>query len=425
MMDMKKLLSKILCAAAISATAPAAAYAVELHGRISESVFMLSDDATVQNYNYSRTRLNLDATDIYGKDETFRFDGSYRTKGQYDYNSKTPDTRVDVMNIEMRRMFADTDVTLGRQYIDSLIGARVDGVLFQNYLSKEAGVGAFGGTAPDPYSDDFTSAFTTYGAYGFWKEKSMGATAGYASTMFKGKEDTAYLFGSGYLTPDDSLSMYSSLRMDHNITTKNGWDITNLLLTANYRWDRVARVNLALNQYRGLWMQESMDYNVSHEMQRSARVYADYNITREQKLYTHADYRTRDSDNKSASLYGLGYKISEMVGSMYMNAAYRGINYFTTTSTQMFLALGAQPMDDVSAEFSITSTTSQQEKSSNDMSQMIYSASADWQITKSLYFNGLVEYSAEKFLSMDSVYLAKYKDEYKSTAIYANLAYRF
>ncbi|MBI5179694.1 MAG: hypothetical protein HZA04_10610 [Nitrospinae bacterium] len=418
---MKKLIASLIAASLASVPA----YAVDLHGRVSEAVFYLTDDATVQNYNFTRTRLALEATNFDGEDNTFRFDGSYRTKSSYDYNTRTPDTRIDVMNVEMLKAFTDTDVTIGRQYIESLVGARVDGALLNLHLDAAKGAGFFGGTAPDPYNDDLTSAFTTYGAYGYWKEKDGGVTAGYATSLYKGKEDLAYLFGSAYLTPDDELSMYGSVRLDHNITAQNGYDITNLLLTANYRWGWEARVNLTLNQYRGLWMQESMDYNVTHEMQRSARVYADYSLSRSSKVYGQFDYRTRDSDDKSASLYGIGYRDSELWGALFYNVGYRGINYFTSKSWQVYVSGGAQPRDDLTAELGVSYLNNTQDKPENSMTQMVYTASANWLVSKSLYFNGVVEYSTEKFLSVDSVYLAKYKDEYKSTAIWANLDYRF
>ncbi|MBI3580827.1 MAG: hypothetical protein HY098_01910 [Nitrospinae bacterium] len=415
-----------LCAVAIF-SAPLLAFGMDVAGRVSESVFYQTDDATNQNYNFFNTRLKLDATDVNGVDNSFHFDGSNLGQGEKTYNVQVPANRVDALNLRLERLFFNTDVVLGRQLIDGLVGAKVDGALLEHHFGESSGYGVFGGTLPDPYTDAFASSYPAYGAYGFYKDREIGVTAGYTTSMYNGKEDQAYIFGSAYYSPNDSLNLNGSGRFDHNLQGGNGYYVTNLLVSANYHWGWLAYLNLTYDQYRAVWYQESMTmlYGLNLDLQQTMRVYGDYSLSKTAKIYADYDYRQRESDGGVAFLSTVGFKDSDLFGYLYYNAAYRNIDYFTALSTQMFLAVGAQANERVSGELSATYSANSQNSATNGMTQMIYSASANWLASKKLAFNCVVEASDQKFLSVDSVYLAKYKDEYLTTSVYANLSYRF
>lgn len=414
------------CAAAVLSM-PLYAFGMDVTGRASESLFLQNDDASSQNYNFIRTKLKLDATDVSGVDNSLHFDGSYLSQGQYSYNGQIPTNRVDALNLRMDKLFLNTDVVLGRQMIDGLVGAKVDGALLEIHTGESSGLGLFGGTLPDPYTDAFASSYPTYGAYGFYRERTTGAALGYATSMYNGKEDQAYVFGSAYYSPSDAFNVNTTARLDNNQNGGSGFNVTNLLLSANYHWGWLAYMNLTYNQYRAVWYQQSMSmtYGLNLEMQQSVRVYGDYSVTKSAKIYADFDFRQRDSDSKSASLYVLGFKDNDLMGYLYYNAAYRNINYFTALSSQIYLLGGVQMSERASGELSAAYGTNSQNGAGNDMTQMIYSAAANWIATKALMFNLMVEMSDQKFISVDSIYLAKYKDEYVSTSVYANLSYRF
>jgi len=403
------------------------AFGMEVTGRVSESVFYQTDDASSQNYSFFNTRLKLDATDLNGVDNSFHFDGSNLGQGQNTYNVQIPTNRVDALNLRMDKLFFNTDVVLGRQMIDGLVGAKVDGALLERHFGESSGFGVFGGTLPDPYTDAFAASYPAYGAYGYYKDREIGVTAGYATSMYNGKEDQAYIFGSAYYSPNDSLNMNASGRFDHSLQGGNGYYVTNLLLSANYHWGWLAYLNLTYDQYRAVWYQESMTmlYGLNLDLQQSMRVYGDYSVSKTAKIYADYDYRQRESDGGVAFLYMLGLKDSDLLGHLYYNLAYRNIDYFTATSSQIYLAVGAQANERVSGELSATYATNSQNSAANGMTQMIYSASANWLASKKVTFNCVVEMSDQKFLSVDSVYLAKYKDEYLTTSVFANLSYRF
>lgn len=420
-------IAKVLCAAAL-VLLPVEGFAMNLKGRVSESVLYVTDDSAKQNYSYTWSKLRLDATDIYGnKENSAHFDGAYTGASSNVYNSQTPPTRINYANLKMEKLFYDTDVVLGRQAIDDLVGARLDGALFDMHSSDAAGLGVFGGTMPDPYMDYFSSGFLTFGGFGYYKKKEAGVTLGYAESLYNGNEDQAYIYGSTYLAPTDEFDVNGSARLDHNAGNTSGYDFTNLLVNANYRSGWRANLNLTYNQYRAVWYQasETMNYGLDMALQKSARVFTDVALVPTVKVYADYDYRIRDSDGLSASLLMVGLKENDLMEIFYYNVSYRNINYFTAVSWQGALAVGAQFNEKATAELGAAYSENQQNQTSNGMTQIIYTASADYTASKSWMFNCSVETSTQKFVSVDSVYLSKYNDQYQTTTVFANLTYRF
>lgn len=423
--DMKKKFVGGFLAALIAAAVPSTASAMDIKGRVSESVFIQNDDASNQNYNFTRTRLYLNGL---GEETDFHFDGQYRTTGGKDYNSGIDSARIDQANIDMRQLFgAGTRLGLGRQYIDSMPGARVDGLNADFAVGETTGVGLFGGTKADPLHDYFTGDYTTYGLYTYLREKGIATSLGVAASQHKGAEDEMYLYGSLAWSPSDETSVYSSLRVDNKVSGdatggKEGPDITNLFLNLNCRWGWTARINATYSQYRAIWLQDSMSYGIDHNINRNYGVYGDYSLGRTGKVYADINYATRGNDGKEGNIMGLGYRQNELLSVMYYNLAYRLVNYYTNTGWQGFLALGANVSEDVSGELNATYMASKQDGATDDMTQMIYGASVNYSVTRRLFLYGALEYSDQNIPTLNAV---KYPSSYKTTSVFMNLDYRF
>ncbi|TBR21659.1 MAG: hypothetical protein EPO63_08440, partial [Candidatus Nitrosotenuis sp.] len=354
---MNKKVTSGFMAALIAAAVPSAAVAMDFKGRVSESVFMQNDDASNQTYNFTRTRLYLNGL---GEETDFHFDGQYRTTAGKDYNSKIGNTRIDLLNVDMRHVGGgNTRLTMGRQYIDSMPGAKVDGLNADFTMGESTGTGIFGGTKAEPQQDYFTTDYTTYGLYAYLRQKGFSTSLGLASSQHKGTEDEMYLYGSLAWSPTDSMSLYSSLRVDNKVTGdasggKEGPDITNLFVNFNYRWGWTARINATYSQYRAIWLQDTMSYGIDHNINRNYGLYGDYSITRSGKVYADINYATRGNDGKDGSVMGIGYRQNDLLNVLYGNVAYRMVNYYTNKGWQGFAALGADVRENVSAELNTT-----------------------------------------------------------------------
>ncbi len=421
----------LLLAAWFLAT-PFPANGITANGRLGASFYSYSDDVSIRDYTVSRYRLKLDVKDIYGDRVFISFKGSARNAIKADINNGIPRYRVTRAKVIYRKAYSMFDLILGRDYIGEMAGARVDGLHIKTYLQKNAGIGVFGGFQPNPHDDSFNSDYTTYGAYGFLREPGYGGSLGYARSNLKSRknnkignrEDFSYFFGSGYYLPARELSIYTSARTDRDI--ENGsYKFTNFLVSVNFRLSRIARMGISFNQYRAIKLLESMDYSLNYELQNSYRFTHVFNVTKTFRISGKIESRKRSSDNASASLYDIGIRQSEIFKWLFVEITYRYINYFTSNVVHYHAATGVEMSDDMT--FEVAGTYSQDDRSNNfsSLRQWIYSASIDWYVTRTFYVSGRYEASSEKYLDVESVYLKKATDGYKSSSFYLQGNYKF
>lgn len=393
-------------------------------GNVSASFFELKDEDSAYKYNYWDTRLKLTASEFIGSNTFINIDARTRGTGESDLNDNIPDTRIRDANLEVRKAFLETDVILGRHYVSSVPGAGIDGVSLKHYTGELSGFGLFGGTQPDPQIDKLSSEFMTYGLYGFMREKKYGLSGGYASSLFNGKEDSSFIFSNGDWHITDNLNVYGSGRWDHNVLN-GGFEATHLMATAGYRIGRVARLGFTYYQYRAVQLYESMDYDINRELQKSYRIRGSYNLTRTTRLYARYDHRTRESDNKSAEMYTVGLRKNDLFRYLFFDFSYNEVKYFTSKSNQYRTSLGADISSNISAELNATKMENQQDKAPNKLQQFMYGGSINWYKGKSFYSSVSYEVSEEKYLDVDTVFIAKADNEWKSSSVFALLGYRF
>ncbi|MDH5542112.1 MAG: hypothetical protein OEY64_04015 [Nitrospinota bacterium] len=393
-------------------------------GNLSASFFELKDDSSAYKYNYWDTRVKLTASEFMGENKFINLDARTRGTGESDLNENIPETRIRDANLEIQKGFWNTDLVLGRHYVADVPGAGIDGVSLKHYTGELSGFGMFGGTQPDPHIDRLSSEFVTYGLFGFKREKKYGISGGYASSIYNGKEDSSFMFTNYDWRINDKLNVYASGRGDHNVLD-GGFDLTHLLATVGYRIGRVARLGFTYYQYRAVQLYESMDYDINRELQKSYRVNGTLNISRGTNLYARYDHRTRESDNKSAEMYTLGLRKSGLFRYLFFDFSYNDINYFTSQSNTYRTSLGADISTNISAEVNATVMENSQDKASNKLRQTMYGGSLNWYKGKSFYGSVSYEISEEKYLDVDSVFIAQADNEWRSSSVFALIGYRF
>jgi len=414
---------KALSIALLMALLPCGAEAVKLDGRISAAWFNQDDDVSEQDYNMYSTNLRLKASDIMGGKTTVNFDGRARQAARRDINKQIPDYRITSANIEIANLFKNTDVAFGRHYVRDVPGARVDGLSLRMNLSPKYGCGLFGGAQPDPYKDTFSSDYSIYGAYGFLRDSLSKFSLGYVSQLYKGGEDSSYIYGSGNFRPNNKLMTYASIRSDHAVEG-SGYELTNFLFTVNYKLSRHSRITATYNQYRAVKLYRSMDYNPRRELQRAYRIYADYGVTRTIKVYGQFDQRQRDGDKKTATLYLAGIRPTNLWKGTFADFSYRSIRYFTSKVTQYYASVGINPGMSTSLRFDITQSKNRQDDAPNEMKQQIYGFSIDWYGLKNFYLTGRYEESKQEYLAVESIFTAQ-RNDFKTRSTYFSAGYRF
>lgn len=402
------------------------AYAFTLKGGVQGSYFSANDEvAGGQNFQIGRLNLRLNASGLGGNENlTMDFRGSRRIVSGDDYNENIPEQRIETAKVQWHKALRYFDISLGRDRINNIGSAKVDGTHVKFAVSKIWGLGAFTGTAPDPYSDEFSSKHTTFGGYGFLRTMSAGITAGYVDVKGDGAEETKYIAGTGYLFPSRELSIFGSIRADYSKETKQ-YSTTNIFLSAAFRMGHNARFGLNLNQYKGIKLYDSMDYDINYELQRSARIYYVFAPLKRTKITGRVEGRTRASDGESVSLYGIGIKQEEIFKWFFVEARYRNIQYFDSSVVNTNFSIGAEKGSNMEAQIGIAINKNSNDYSENDMNQLVYSASFDWLATDKTTVGVRYEVSSEKFLNTDAVYTASAEEEYRSSYfhMYAGLTF--
>ncbi|MDH5638877.1 MAG: hypothetical protein OEZ04_10320, partial [Nitrospinota bacterium] len=205
---------------------------------------------------------------------------------------------------------------------------------------------------------------------------------------------------------------------------KSEWRITETMVNLNYRPNRRGKVNLTYSEYRSIQLFESMDYDASYDMQRATRVSGNLFFLHSSMLYARLDARMRDFDSGTAAMFIGGFRQDDMLGMLNLDISFSSISYFKTTSDRINFILGADFLRDLSGEIEITSINSTQEGENNAMSQFVFGATVDWR-WKDLFVSGMLQFSNEKFLDVDAVYLNKASDHFATTSYYLNMGYKF
>jgi hypothetical protein len=435
---MRKLTQVLALAIAVLAVsvwgAPARAE-LDTHGRFAIGHINIDDASPAGDFSASTFYYRYIANGLLNNDNlSFNLDGSSRYSNM-DYNAGIPANRLYMANVKSKKVAGFLDITAGRSFVEEFVSESVDGVDLKMWLNAHAGFGLFGGARPDPYTDKFNADFNAIGAYTFARTDEIGASAGYALDTYKGKKDRERLNAVLFVMPSmEDLHLQASLDMDNfneettsSNVSKKGWDITNLLVHANWRPAKGFALSGTYTEFRAI------NREASHLEQRVEMLEEKYDVSRARaegaiwntiSIYGGMDLRNRHTDSKSASQTYVGIRDINFYGETFWDIKYADFGYFTATVKAITATFGGSVFG-LNTSFSATQMMNTQDGQMGDMEQWVYEVNLDYWFTKNLYATFMFQYSNEKYLDINSIYTTRYADNYNTTTLGGQFGYRF
>ncbi len=317
----------VLLAAYLAVTAAPAAGA-DINGYFSVDEFYSKDSSAAYDRSLLTSRLKLDVTKL-NKAGTleFHFDGSERVNlGSKDYAQSTSNDRIDVMNIAYEGQ--SFHLSAGRLWPKELAIERVDGL---NAVLKAGnfGIGLFGGLNPNPYTEAFTTDFTTAGAYAYYRNGGASAKLAFTHKGYKGGTDREYVYGEVSYFPEKGFSLYSSMTVDIDQLV-TGAKLTNGIVELTYRPDYTKSVTVGYNQFRAFRLYKSMDYAIDDSRQEAYYISGNYRFLGKYTVYGRLERQSRyypavQTELKNATVLGGGFNAADLFGTrvnMDLNATF-------------------------------------------------------------------------------------------------------
>ncbi|MGB5499362.1 MAG: hypothetical protein WBM77_10575 [Maribacter sp.] len=294
-------------------------YKEKIRGRISASSYStLASDRDDRHRIMSR--FSIDANHI--KDSKFSFNTylNYRhILDQAETSSLQNNSFLRVFNLGVRYDASPTlSVTLGRNINPKIssIGA-IDGLQVEKYFGKSY-AGAIVGFRPDIFDYGFNADLLQYGGYVgtitdtdvFYSQTTFGAI----EQRSNGDIDRRYVYLQHSSTIYKNLNIFSSMEMDIfskvNNTTKNNLRLTNLYVSARYRFSRKLNLMLSYDSRKRIIYYESFQTEIERLLdediaRQGAR--ARINFRPYKNILAGVSYSKRfqsNSDNKSDNIHG-------------------------------------------------------------------------------------------------------------------------
>ena len=236
----------------------------------------------------------------------------------------------NIYNLAVRYDIDTTlSVTLGRKinYKASTIGA-TDGIQAEKYFGKNY-VGAMAGFRPDIYDYGFNSDLFQYSAYlgreTFSENFYSQTTLGFAEQKNSGEIDRRYVYFQHSSTVFKKLNLFSSMELDlySKVNGVESTDVrlTNLYLSARYRFNRKVNLSLSYDSRKRILYYETFQTDIERLLDGDiARqgIRARINIKPVKYVNAGLSYSKRfqnDTENKSDNYYGyLGYSKIPIIG---------------------------------------------------------------------------------------------------------------
>ena len=294
-------------------------YKENIRGRISASSY-----STILSKREDRhrimSRLSVDADHI--KDSKFSFNTylNYRhILDQAETSSLRKNSFLRVYNLGVRYDATSTlSFTLGRNINPKIssIGA-IDGLQVEKYFGNTY-AGAIVGFRPDIFDYGFNADLLQYGGYvGAILDKEnvySQTTLGAIEQRGNGDIDRRYTYLQHSSTLYKNLNVFASMEMDIfskvNNTTKNNLRLTNLYVSARYRFNRKLNVMLSYDSRKRIIYYETYQTEIERLLdddiaRQGAR--ARVNFRPYKNILAGGSYSKRfqsDSENKSDNIYG-------------------------------------------------------------------------------------------------------------------------
>jgi len=317
-------------------------YEENIRGRISLGSYNTLSDVR-DDRSIFRTRFSLDANHIGDSKvsvQSFLVYRNFNTTDD-DYDGRTSIFNVYNLNVRYDAT-PDLSLTAGRKINPkaSSIGA-VDGLQVEKYFGNFY-AGAMGGFRPDFENFGFNGDLLQYGGYvgietntkDFFSETTLGAL----EQTNAGATDRRYIFFQHMSTIASDLTLFSSAELD---IFGNGGDntrLTNLYLSARYRFSRAVNAMISYDTRKVIIYYETFQTDIERLLDEDlARqgLRMRFNVRPAKILWMGVSYSKRfqnDNENKSDNIYGYATlsKIPGIGGRFNVSYNTNSTNYLTS-----------------------------------------------------------------------------------------------
>jgi hypothetical protein len=170
------------------------------------------DDLTDRHVSFTEARGTFDVVRTPGDARLeLRFDGRSRLGW-----SAITDHRVELNRLSVAYGHRDKKwlITVGRQVVDAVSAARVDGGQAELRLGEGGRLLAFGGLMPHPLSGAFDQRFVTAGAGYEYRDAALNHSGGAVASIYRGEPDRIYLTERLYWRIGPQWLVYGHLVLD-------------------------------------------------------------------------------------------------------------------------------------------------------------------------------------------------------------------
>jgi hypothetical protein len=294
-------------------------YKENIRGRISASSYsnILSNR---DDRHRIMSRLSVDADHIKGSKFSFNTYLNYRhILDQAETSSLQKNSFLRVYNLGARYDATPTlSFTLGRNINPKMssIGA-IDGLQVEKYFGNKY-VGAIVGFRPDIFDYGFNADLMQYGGYfgtitnteNFYSQTTIGAI----EQRGNGDIDRRYTYMQHSSTLFKDLNIFASMEMDIfskvNYTTKNNLRLTNLYISARYRFSRALNMMVSYDSRKRIIYYETLQTEIERLLdddiaRQGARTRINFRPYK--NIFAGISYSKRfqsDNGNKSDNIYG-------------------------------------------------------------------------------------------------------------------------
>jgi hypothetical protein len=290
-------------------------YSEKIRGRISLASYNTFSNIR-QDRHRIRTRFSLNADHINDSKfstETYLTYRNIITPSESNYSGRT--SIFNVYNLNVRLDATPTlSLTAGRKINPkaSSMGA-IDGLQVEKYFDNFY-VGGLVGFRPDFVDYGFNSDLLQYGGYvgieSNSKEFYSQTTLGAIEQTNSGATDRRYIYFQHSSTIASNLNLFSSMELDIFSSEGNETRLTNLYLSARYRFSRAANLMVSYDSRKQIIYYETFQTEIERilddDLARQG-LRARLNVRPHKILWAGISYSKRfqsDSDNKSDNVYG-------------------------------------------------------------------------------------------------------------------------
>ena len=293
----------------------AAAYSENIRGRITLASYNTFSNIR-EDRNRLQTRFNMDALHIGDSKFSFETDLAYRhvmLPSESNYRGRTSIFNIYILKARFDAT-PDFSLTLGRTLNNkiSTVGA-VDGIQAEKYFGSFY-VGALAGFRPDFFDYGFNGDLFQYGGYigvetdseNFYSQ----TTAGAMEQTNAGASDRRYLYLQHNSTIDSNLNFFGSAELDIFGKNENTTRLTNLYISARYRFSRSVNAMISYDSRKRIiyyeTFQNELDRLLDDDLARQG-LRARLNLRPFKRILFGGSYSRRfqsDSQNASDNLYG-------------------------------------------------------------------------------------------------------------------------